>query len=155
MTAAWVCNRRALGLGAILLLLEGCFRKPASAPNTPMVKSFEATLSGAQEHPPINTPATGMAKATLDNYGTLTWYITYVGLSGPATAAHFHGPAAADSDAGVVVNIGAQGLDSPMKGSFDLNPGQIADLTAGRWYINLYTAAHSDDGEIRGQVVLV
>ena len=36
----------------------------------------------------------------------LTYTMTYSGLTGPATAAHFHGPAAAGANAGVVVPIG-------------------------------------------------
>jgi hypothetical protein len=152
MNAACMCNRRAFGLGTILLLVGGCFRKSALESNSVLVQSFKATLSGAQEHSPTTSAGTGMAAATLDNYGTLRWNITYFHLSGPATAAHFHGPAAPGDEAGVVVNIGAQGLESPMKGSFDLNSGQIAALTAGQCYINIYSAAWPD-GEIRGQVV--
>jgi hypothetical protein len=42
-------------------------------------------------------------------------------------------------------------LASPIKGSATLTEAQAADLLAGKYYINIHTAAHKG-GEIRGQV---
>ena len=81
----------------------------------------------------------------------LTYTVTYKDLSGPATAAHFHGPAAAGANAGVVVPAAAP-LASPIKGEATLTDAQAADLAAGRWYFNVHTAANPP-GEIRGQVM--
>src|SRR5215472_422545 len=56
--------------------------------------SFKVDLRGAQQVPPVQTNATGKADLTYDPASrVLTWYVTYKGLSGPATMAHFHGPA--------------------------------------------------------------
>ena len=71
-------------------------------------------------------------------------------MTGPVTAGHFHGPAAAGANAGVVVPF-AGSLASPITGSATLTDPQIADLKAGKWYVNLHTAANPG-GEIRGQV---
>jgi hypothetical protein len=43
-------------------------------------------------------------------------------------------------------------LASPIKGSATLTDTQIAQLEAGKWYINVHTAANKG-GEIRGQFV--
>ena len=75
-----------------------------------------------------------------------------VGLTGPAKAAHFHGPAAAGANSGVQIDIGKMGLASPMHGSATLTAEQETDVMAGMWYINIHTAKHPD-GEIRGQVM--
>jgi hypothetical protein len=80
----------------------------------------------------------------------LTWKLTYSGLSGPATAAHFHGPAEAGKNAGVKVPI-PNATSSPAEGSATLTDEQAADLTAGKYYVNVHTAANPG-GEIRGQV---
>jgi len=152
----WTFKRRTIAAAAILLVVAGC--SSGNKSNTMhesqagMAKSFHANLAGAQEVPPTASPATGMATATLDPDGTLHWTVTYDGLSGAAAAAHFHGPAAPGANAGVVVNIGQQGLASPMQGSTHLTAAQIADLAAGRWYVNIHTAA-DPNGEIRGQVM--
>ena len=74
----------------------------------------------------------------------------YSGLSGPATAAHFHGPAEAGKNAGVAVAI-PNATSSPVDGSATLTDAQAADLVAGKYYINVHTAANPG-GEIRGQV---
>ena len=110
-----------------------------------------ARLAGSSEVPAVTSDASGMVEASLDSDSqVLTWKITYSGLSGAATAAHFHGPAMAGQNAGVVVPIPGS-LASPMTGSATLTPSQAAELTAGKWYVNLHTAAHPN-GEVRGQV---
>ena len=80
----------------------------------------------------------------------LTWKVTYSGLTGAATMAHFHGPAEAGKNAPVVVPIpnAASGAD----GSATLTDAQAADFLAGKYYINVHTDANKG-GEIRGQVM--
>ena len=113
---------------------------------------FTAQLSGANESPAVKTDGTGMGNVTLDTASRkLDWEVTFWGLSGPATAAHFHGPAESAKNAGVVVPIAKGGDPTPFKGSATLTPEQMADLMAGRWYINVHTQANPP-GEIRGQV---
>jgi hypothetical protein len=114
------------------------------------VKSFHATLSGAQEVPPVPGSGTGQADVKLDTATkTITWNLTYSGLSGPAVAAHIHGPAAPGSNAGVVVPFNVAG--NPITGSAVLTDAQISDLMAGNDYVNIHTAK-SKGGEIRGQL---
>ena len=80
----------------------------------------------------------------------VTWRITFSGLTGTPTAAHFHGPAALGANAGVAVPI-PNLTTSPAQGSATLTDAQAADLVGGRYYINIHTAANPA-GEIRGQV---
>jgi CHRD domain-containing protein len=113
--------------------------------------SYKAELQGAQEVPPVPGSGAGSADLTYDTATKkLTWKVTFSGLSGPATAAHFHGPAEPGKNAGVAVPI--PGTASPMDGSATLTDAQAADLTGGKLYINIHTAANKG-GEIRGQVV--
>lgn len=98
-----------------------------------------------------NTAATGNASVSYDAASKqVTWRITYAGLSGTPTAAHFHGPAQPGANAGVAVPI-PNVATSPIQGSATLTDAQAADLVAGRYYINIHTAANPP-GEIRGQV---
>jgi hypothetical protein len=129
------------------LLLGAC----AATPMAPATTSLTAQLAGATEVPPTKSAGTGTVSATLNPASNLlSWTVTYGGLSGPATAGHFHGPAPAGQNAGVVVPLAAP-LASPITGSATLTPAQAADLLAGKWYVNLHTAANPG-GEIRGQV---
>lgn len=117
------------------------------------IVNWIATLDGAQEVPANGSPATGSAFGTLDDVtGLLSWNISWGGLSGPATAMHFHGPAPAGANVGVQVNIGAiSGLTSPSIGSTNIGALQMAQFMADLWYINIHTGQFPG-GEIRGQV---
>lgn len=113
---------------------------------------FEASLSGKAEVPAIASPATGQFLGTLDTVSkTLTYTLTFQGLTGPAAAAHFHGPAAAGANGGVAVAIGKD-LNSPVTAKATLTDAQMAELEAGKWYVNVHTEANKG-GEIRGQVM--
>jgi CHRD domain len=114
-------------------------------------EKMKATLDGASEVPPTTSAGKGTADINYDAATKkLTWKLTYSGLSGPPTAAHFHGPAEAGKNAAVAVAIpGATA--SPAEGSATLTDAQAADLMAGKYYVNIHTAANPG-GEIRGQV---
>lgn len=117
--------------------------------------NFKATLSGTTEVPPNQSPGTGTVTATFDPATKeLSWTGSFSGLTGPATAAHFHGPAEAGKNAGVQFWISEKGktLDSPFKGSATLSDAQAADLQNGLVYANIHTAANPG-GELRGQLV--
>ena len=111
---------------------------------------MKATLNGTTEVPANTTAGSGTADIDFDPASKkLTWKLNYSGLTGPATAAHFHGPAEPGKNAGVAVPIAP--ATSPTEGSATLTDAQAADLVAGKYYVNVHTAANPG-GEIRGQV---
>jgi hypothetical protein len=123
----------------------------AAAPSQSESVHFTTSLDGASEVPPNTTAGKGTLNADLDTAtGAFSYTITYSGLTGPAVAAHFHGPAGAGVNAPPVIPI--KDLADPIKGSAVLTPGQMGDLRAGKWYFNLHTKAHPP-GEIRGQLI--
>ena len=129
-----------LALGATV-----AFAGPAFA------EKMKATLDGKSEVPPNTSAGTGIADIDYDAATKkLSWKLSYSGLTGPATAAHFHGPAEPGKNAGVAVAI-PNATASPAEGSATLTDAQAADLMAGRYYVNVHTAANPG-GEIRGQV---
>ncbi len=138
---------RSLTMGVVAALLVASAVPAAQAAK----EKFKATLNGASEVPATDSKGTG--KATL-KYDTdtkeLKYTLSYKKLSGDATAAHFHGPAAAGDNAGVELPITVS--KSPIKGTATLTDAQATDLLAGNWYVNIHTAANPK-GEIRGQVV--
>ena len=132
-----------IGTGMALVL--------STAPAFAEMVKYKADLSAAEEVPPTDSTATGMSDITYDTDSKkLTWSITYDGLTGDATAAHFHGPAMADENAKPVVPI-TPPLATPIVGEATLTDAQAADLDAGKWYFNVHSAKFPD-GEIRGQV---
>ncbi len=144
----------ALTRTALLVLAStGTLAFPAAAEEV----AFMAELSGEAQVPPVETEAMGMSDVTLDTEAmTVSWMITYQGLSGDPVAAHFHGPASPEETAPPVIDITESLLEEAdedmMEGSAELTEEQMADLQAGLYYINIHTP-QNPDGEIRGQVV--
>jgi hypothetical protein len=138
-------SRTIYGLGLAGLTLLSLAVSPAVAQN------FKADLKTSEEAPPVTGNASGKLEATYDAASKkLSWKGTYSGLTGPATAAHFHGPADPGKNAGVAV--AAPAPSSPFEGSATLTDAQAADLAAGKLYFNIHTAANPG-GELRGQVL--
>ena len=143
-------SRRALPAVAVLLGF-GVWVAPSFAGPV----SFQVTLSGPQQVPPVDTAANGKAAITYDPATrVVTWNVTYDGLSGPPTMAHLHGPAGSGSVAPPVIWLTEKGtaVTNPIKGEATLTPEQADQFTSGMWYINIHTAANPK-GEIRGQVM--
>lgn len=123
------------------------FATPAAAE----MMTMKATLDSKSEVPANDSKGSGTADVSYDTASKkITWKITYSGLTGPATMAHFHGPAEAGKNAPVAVPIAP--ATSPSEGSAVLTDAQATDLMSGKYYINVHTEAHKG-GEIRGQVV--
>ncbi|KFE67115.1 CHRD domain-containing protein [Hyalangium minutum] len=120
-----------------------------------------AVLSGAAEKPSaVTTTGSGSTDVTVDGK-KIEVTGSFKDLSGNATAAHIHGPADASSTAGVFCNLtvpaAASGSITTDKnagscGAIELTEAQVADFEAGKYYINIHTAANAN-GEIRGQLI--
>jgi hypothetical protein len=117
---------------------------PASAKQL----TFKADMKGSTEVPPTDSTGTGTAEVKVDTATKkISWTIKHSGLTGDPTAAHFHGPAKPGENAPPEIDISKK-IDS---GSAELTKAQLADLEAGKLYVNIHTAKFPD-GEIRGQV---
>ncbi|HKX10328.1 MAG TPA: CHRD domain-containing protein [Stellaceae bacterium] len=132
--------------------LTACLQQQQAA--APATITFKAHLTGKDEVPPTGSTGTGDGTVVLNTAtNEITWNVTFSGLTGPALAAHIHGPGAPGTNAGVLV-----GFDPPkapageIKGSNVILAKQVEDLKAGKWYVNIHTAANKG-GEIRGQLM--
>ena len=139
----------ALTATAVVVTMSGCAMMNQSSNMT----AFTTQLRGANEVPPNASQGTGSVDAVFNkDTKLLRWKANYSGLTGPATAAHFHGPAAIGANAGVALPWSGP-IANPMEGSATLTAAQAADLMAGRWYANIHTAANPA-GEVRGQMTV-
>lgn len=139
-----------------LILVVGAFTVFAPSSVTPAEAgpvTFELNLNGGNEVPPVEGPASGLARLTFDaDTNELTWVVFVRGISGGAiTASHIH-LAPAGSNGPVIIFISAVPF-STVGGSVILTDEQLTDLKAGNLYINV----HSQDnpgGVLRGQLSL-
>lgn len=115
---------------------------------------YAIVLSGANEVPAVASTASGVGYlAHSPGNFSLRYVIEYNGLSGPATAAHFHSGAAGVSGP-VVVGLSA-GVTNTLTGTLDLTSLPVdflQKLDNGTLYANIHTAANPG-GEIRGQLI--
>lgn len=114
---------------------------------------YTANLSGAQEVPAVSTNATGWARVVLnESAGTISFTVSFSGLSSNQTAAHIHGAAPIGVNAGVLISLGVVGGTSgTLTGTTAITPTQIANLRANQTYVNVHTVNNAG-GEIRGQL---
>ncbi len=114
---------------------------------------YSARLNGRSEVPKTTSKGTGTFDATFDTQTkAFNYTLTFDGLTGPATAAHIHGPATRKESAGVVAPLGDKNPTSPVSGSVTLTDDQAKALASSKLYVNVHTAANPS-GEIRGQIV--
>ena len=63
-----------------------------ATPSMAEIMNLKADLKASNEVPPNSSKGTGTLTATYDtDTKKITWKGTYSGLTGPGTAAHFHG----------------------------------------------------------------
>lgn len=115
-------------------------------------------MNGEAERPAVVSGGTGSGTLLLEG-NTLSFNITYRGLSGVANNSHIHGVTNSLGSAGVLVplgpfNGGAYGTAGTFSGSVPLTAAQRDALLGGLTYVNVHTPANGG-GEIRGQIAPV
>lgn len=114
--------------------------------------AFKAILNGANEVPPTPSLGTGTASVVVDmSANTLTFDLTYQGLTSPENAAHIHGFAPPGMNAPIVF---ALGLGFKKTGVWNYPQASEANIMANLAYFNVHTNMFPG-GEIRGQLVRV
>jgi cysteine-rich repeat protein len=142
--------RRTWSLAAAALAVLAILA-PGSAGAT--VYYLSATIDGTQETPPNASPATGSGTFTLDTVAdTMSFSITFSGLTGSESGAHIHGPAPAGTPAGILFGLPA---GSPKTGTWSgasLNTNE-SNIISGLTYVNIHSSSFGG-GEIRGQILV-
>lgn len=112
---------------------------------------FDAILDGDQEFPSVETDGRGVALVTVTpDLDSVSYYILFDSLSGPATSAHFHSGIAGVSG-GPVIDISDDINGNTISGSMPISMDLLNAMLEGGLYINIHTDSNPG-GEIRGQV---
>lgn len=118
--------------------------------------TWVATLSGAQETPPVTTTAGGEAGFALEADLNILHYTVSVTDIVSVTAAHIHvAPAGKSGPVVFPLFSSSQGTfdaTHPVGGCLQLTGKNLVDLVTGYYYVNVHTTAHPS-GEIRGQIM--
>ncbi len=116
--------------------------------------SGPANAANERQATPVVSNATGTITGTYnENTNVLQYTITWTGLTGNASAMHFHGPATPQESAGVLIPIpGSNTPEGNVSKSETLSDEVEGYLLEGKVYYNIHTAAYPA-GEIRGNIV--
>jgi CHRD domain-containing protein/PEP-CTERM motif-containing protein len=118
--------------------------------------TYTVSLSGAQEVPANASPGTGSGTLTLNLDNTLSYNISYSGLSSDFTASHIHFPAPPGVEANPVFPLNNMAIDTrsgTLSGATAaLDPTQLSYLNDQLMYVNIHSITLGG-GEIRGQIV--
>jgi CHRD domain-containing protein len=128
----------------------------------PEVTTFSAALSSANEVPTNTSTGTATASFSVVPGGMILYRLDITSPMDSITAAHIHAPAAAGTNAGVVVplyggpttglafkgTLVAGVAPTPVGMTFD---SLVVLLRNGNAYVNVHTRVHPA-GEIRGQI---
>ena len=160
---------RNIGIWAIAALAASLLTAPAAHSQT---EPFSASLSGAEEVPPINTSGIAAFEMRIQP-GTITFSLTFSDLSSPLAVAHLHfapskvaggvmiflcggggQPACPAATSGTITGtITAANVTGPT--TQGISPGDLDSaleaVRAGLSYANIHTA-NFGGGEVRGQV---
>lgn len=127
------------GQGAEGAATTGLTAKLSAAQEVPKPKGVRAGAQG--------TFAAGLIRSS--SGGTLSWRLTFQGLTGKATASHIHLGVRGRAGAVRVALCGP--CRSGARGSARVTAGTVTALLAGNTYVNVHTARNAA-GEIRGQL---
>lgn len=139
-----------------LVAFSSCDKEESDSTPKSAKYSISGAAAGSQEVPAVTTSATGNLSGSYDTTSkSLIYTVTWTGLSGEATMAHFHGPALAGAIAPPMetLTITANGTAGTATDTITATSALHAALLAGQVYYNIHTAAHPD-GEIRGQIAV-
>ncbi len=149
---AWSCTEpRLLALATFSLVATALIGCGSSSSSTNFDGGFPyvASLTQAQESPPTGSTATGTASFTVSPDKTQILYSVMHNVVG-GNAAHLHTATVTNSNPVPSISL-SYGANS-FTGTAALTQQNVADLEAGRLYINIHNSAHPD-GDIRGQVI--
>ena len=112
-------------------------------------QEIKVTLSGAEEIPPVQTPATGVGRISVAPDRTLTGSVTVSGMA--VSVAHIH-EARAGTTGPIIVPL-TKTADNvwSIPPEAKLTEAQLESYKAGNLYFNMHSATHKT-GEIRGQI---
>lgn len=124
--------------------------------------TFAGPLSGSQEVPPVDTPATGSFEAILDgdpDDWTFTYEVSFSDLVAPLTLAHIHqaprgvnGPVVHNLDNPPLGETSGTIVGDWLSTEVDDAATTYEELLAGNHYFNLHSTEFPA-GEVRGQIV--
>lgn len=116
------------------------------------VRLFEADLSAGNHTVFTQSDGAGFAKVQFDlNAMEISWEVEYENLTSPPTGIHLHGPAQPGTNAVAIIDLGGNGLSSPITGTLKVSDAHVQYMLLGWTYVLLKSEKY-ENGELRGKL---
>ena len=148
-----------IALAITAMIVSGCSQMSSQSQTSPsgartgsmaqVGDAKTATLTGAEEVPPVSTQATGTSTIQVLGDKTLTGSIQTSNLEG--TAAHIHQAAPGQNGPVIIPLVKTAPNVWSVQPNTILSSAQFDAYRAGNLYVNVHSAAHPS-GEIRAQL---
>ena len=116
------------------------------------IRLFAADLSALNQVTVTKSDGVGTANITFDiPTMTIEWHVEYEGLTSLPTGIHLHGPAQPGTNAVAIIDLGINGLNSPITGTLKVSDAHVQYMLLGWTYVLLKTERYPD-GELRGKL---
>ena len=135
-------------------LLVACDKDDDDVNDNDNMYALSGSAAGSKEIPSNTTTGTATLSGSYNKAtNALSYTITWAGLTGNISAAHFHGPATATETASPIldITIGTNGTSGSVTSTATVTDAFENALLDGKIYYNLHTAQYPN-GEIRSQV---
>ena len=139
----------AVALAVAVGFVAGCSQMSQMMGGESGGRAEQVTLSGRNEVPPADTPATGSATVTVNSDRSVTARVTVTGMA--ATASHIHQGARGANGPVIVPFIKSGDNTFVAPAGAKMTEEQYAAYKAGNTYVNVHSAKNPG-GEIRGQL---
>ena len=149
--------QRHRGLAVILgALTINAFSAPAGVEDAwGGIRLFTAELSASNQTTLTESDGVGLADIRFDiTTMTISWQVSHSGLTSPPTGIHLHGPAQPGTNAVAIIDLGINGLKSPITGSVKVTDSHAQYMLLGWSYVLLKTRQYPE-GELRGKLTTV
>ncbi len=149
---------RAVCLWASVMVMGSSFDRPANGEEADAwggKRLFAAEISAREQVTVTMSDGTGAANITFDIPSmTIDWHVEYEGLTSRPTGIHLHGPAQPGTNAVAIIDLGLNGLSSPISGSMVVSDAHVQYMLLGWTYVLLKTENYPE-GELRGKLDVV
>jgi len=135
-------------------LLVACDKNDDDVNDNDNMYTLSGSAAGSKEIPTNATTGTATLSGSYNKAtNAFTYTITWAGLTGNVSVAHFHAPATATETASPMldITIGTNGTSGTVSSTATVTDAFENALLDGKIYYNLHTVAYPN-GEIRSQV---
>lgn len=153
-TARSLSARHCVPMAATCMVLALVSGSPVSAEEDAWggIRLFDANLSAGNQTTLTRSGGRGYANISF-NIDTMEieWEITHKGLTSPPVGIHLHGPAQPGTNAVQIIDLGINGLESPITGTVKISNGYVQYMLLGWTYVLLKSEEYPQ-GELRGKL---